>query len=345
MKRKVKLSFEALEKELDAISAKNTFNILGGFGNDDYLTDYERVLNGTYEYVPGATYTNYGTHILVTYSNGRQESFIAPVTVAITTPYEEPTTTPHSDTTTPHDTPITTPHPGNGSGGGTGSGGGGDYGGGSGSGSGSGGGSGSQSGQTDPWKRDSTGKILEYLLDPTNPTKFQTSIDYTTTGDPRFDKVKLIMIPVIIKGPNNRDILAFKVTSYFDAQNKQHFDIPLKYLSNCHGAATGLNLWIHDPFVRIPNIEAIKDASHEDQLFRDMMNNNYSSNQNDATIISFYRDNELTHSVRRDPVTGEIWSKTDNAGMEHFNSMEDFLNSGGNRTKYGDQTQKKYYKF
>lgn len=196
----------------------------------------------------------------------------------------------------------------------------------------------------DPWERDINGEVIEYLLDPTDPRKFNTSIDYTGSIEDKFDKVKLNLIPVIIKGPNNLDVLAYKVTSYFDAQNIEHFDIPERYKANCHGSATGLNLWIHDPFVPIPNNPNLIDSSHEDQSFRDMMNNNYTSNQTDATIISFYNNGVFSHSVRRDPATGKIWSKTDNAEMQTFNSLEDFYATDGNRTKYEDNV-KQYYKF
>jgi len=73
------------------------------------------------------------------------------------------------------------------------------------------------------------------------------------------------------------------------------------------------------------------------------MNGNYESNASDATIISFYGvDGGLAHSIRRDPDTGEIWSKTDNAAVEHYENLDDFYNAYRNREIYGDLEQKFY---
>ena len=126
---------------------------------------------------------------------------------------------------------------------------------------------------------------------------------------------------------------------YKDETGNLNFDIPEKYKSNCHGWSMDLDLWIFDPndAAAGPN-----DTVHEDIPFRNMMNSNYQSNASDATIISFYSGNQLTHSIRRDPDTGEIWSKTNNAAVEHYENLDDFYNAYRNREIYGDLEQKFY---
>lgn len=52
--------------------------------------------------------------------------------------------------------------------------------------------------------------------------------------------------------------------------------------------------------------------------------NNYTSNQTDTTIISFYNNGVFAHSIRTYPTTGQVWSKTDNTEMKTFNSLEGF---------------------
>ncbi|WP_196939340.1 hypothetical protein [Sphingobacterium pedocola] len=73
-----------------------------------------------------------------------------------------------------------------------------------------------------------------------------------------------------------------------------------------------------------------------------MMNTNYVSNASAATVISFYNGSVLSHSVRTDPSTGQVWSITDHGTVRSYDSLQDFYNDGRNREIYEGLT-KKYY--
>ena len=208
----------------------------------------------------------------------------------------------------------------------------------SGGGNGSGGSSSGTEGQGegDPWKRDSNNNVV---IITTNNFSDKSYIGY---NDSRFDNVSLKMQEVTIIGAHGEEIKAYRVVSYKDSNGVEHFDIPDRYKSNCHGFAMGIDLWIDDPYN--PNAQNI-DEVHEDKEYQDMMNTSYASNSTNATVISFYAGNELMHSIVRDPSTGKIWSKTDIEGVKEYDSLEDFYdgNYGKNRTIYENLTQK-YYK-
>lgn len=152
------------------------------------------------------------------------------------------------------------------------------------------------------------------------------------------DDVTLFFDEVIISNKDGSSVTAYKVTKYRGADGVDRYDIPDKYKSNCHGSSVGLDLWI--------NVGGGADAD-----FKQMMDSNYSCPSGEATVISFYDGNFLFHTVRTDPTTGEIWSKSDHGEIQHFNSLEDFFNAKRhvdalytNRQLYGGLTQK-YYNF
>ncbi|WP_294347377.1 hypothetical protein [uncultured Sphingobacterium sp.] len=183
----------------------------------------------------------------------------------------------------------------------------------------------------DPFKRENG----QLVITSTGKT---TDIDYIYVDDP-FDDVILNFEEVNIKDKNGNDVLAYRVVSYqTDADGPKYTDIPDKYKRNCHGSALGVDLWfndIYDPNLRDVNVQ-------EDQGFRTMMNG-YTSNSSDSNVISFYTGSLLTHSVKRDPSTGEIWSKTDHGETKHYVSLDAFFADGNNQTLYA-QSMRKYYK-
>ena len=187
----------------------------------------------------------------------------------------------------------------------------------------------------DPWKRDENGDLV---VTQTNITETK---DYIGSLDSRMDKVKLNMKQVIVKGKMNEDVIAYEVVSYVNANGVTITDVPDKYKSNCHGFAMGLNLWIDDPYN--PNAQNV-DTIHEDASFQKMMNMNYASDSLYSNVVSFYNGNTLAHTIRRDPITGEVWSKTDIDGIQHYSSMEEFYNGndGKNGLIYRNLTQKFY---
>jgi len=99
----------------------------------------------------------------------------------------------------------------------------------------------------------------------------------------------------------------------------------------------GLDLWIYDPYT--PDAEE-NDTVHEDLAFQEMAEN-YTSSYSDSSVISYYYDSMLMHSIRRDPNTGEIWSTTDIGEVKHYNNITDFYHDN---TQYPGMTRK-YYRF
>lgn len=185
----------------------------------------------------------------------------------------------------------------------------------------------------DPWERDEDGNLVM------TKTGEKSHIDYRYEGS-QLDSIILYFDEVLIKDSNGNDIKAYKVSMYQDSEGAYHDnydDIPGHYKSNCHGYAMGLDLWISD----IENTGA-------DGAYKTMMET-YESSKDDATVISFYHGSQLTHSIRTDPNTGEVWSTTDHGVTQHFNSMDDFFDyssdgkpENSNGEKYKDHTQKYY---
>ncbi|MBE8721374.1 hypothetical protein C4F40_11640 [Sphingobacterium sp. Ka21] len=64
---------------------------------------------------------------------------------------------------------------------------------------------------------------------------------------------------------------------------------------------------------------------NESLAFENMMDGTYSSNSADANVISFYGSGgTLMHSIKTDPNTGEVWSKTDHGDIKHYVSIQDY---------------------
>jgi len=165
----------------------------------------------------------------------------------------------------------------------------------------------------------------------------KTDIDYIYENDP-YDDVILNFEEVNVKDYNGNDVLAYRVVSYqTEPSGVKNTDVPDRYKSNCHGSALGVDLWfndIYDPNLRDVNIK-------EDQGFKTMMDG-YSSNFSDSNVISFYEGGLLKHSVQRNPITGEIWSKTDQREGKHYADLNAFFADENNADKYV-YTTRKYY--